>query len=260
MHFVRAIRHFCVLGLLGLWVGQVNAAPILWVADSGSRLGTVDVATGDVTVIGSMGTIMTDIAFDPSGQLYGISFTSLYRIDKNTAAITFVGGLGTVANSLVFDSAGTLYTANSNLYTINTSTGAATLVGGGGGYTSSGDLAFSDGELFLTATPNGSSDRLFKLNPATGAGTLVGNIGWFDVFGLASPNGFDLYGLSGTSVVTIDPSTGAGFLNVYYGNKGLGPAFGSAFLSEAVVPIPGALVLLGSGLIALITGARRRAR
>src|SRR5436190_2757551 len=89
----------------------VLAAPILWVDDSDGTLGTVDVATGLATVIGQMPVVMTDIAFDPSGNLWGITFTELYRINQTTAGVTLVGSLGTSANSLVFGADGTLYTA-----------------------------------------------------------------------------------------------------------------------------------------------------
>ena len=152
---------------------QVNAAPVLWVDDASGKLGKVDVATGDVTVVGNMGVVMTDIAFDPTGNLYGISFNKLYQINKDTAALTPVGNTGITSNSLVFDADGTLYTANSALYKLNPSTGAATRVGSGGtAYNSSGDLAFIAGDLYLSSV--GGVDNLIKLNKTTGAGALVG--------------------------------------------------------------------------------------
>ena len=83
---------------------SASAAPLLWVGDSAGRLGTVDVATGDVNVIGNMGVVMTDIAFDSSGNLWGISFDNLYSIDKNSGSITNIGAhniVGGSKNSLV---------------------------------------------------------------------------------------------------------------------------------------------------------------
>jgi hypothetical protein len=229
----------------------VSASPVLWSGDSSGRLGTVDVATGNVNVIGSMGATMTDIAFDPNGNLWGITFGSLYKIDKTTAASTLIGNLGTSANSLVFDSSGVLYTANSSLYTVNTSTGAASLVGDlGGPFSSSGDLAFVGGELFLSASVG--RDSLVKINTSDGSGSLIGNIGFPSVFGLASPNGTDLFGLAGNNILSIDPTTGNGASILDYSGQGLGPAFGSAFVTEAVVPIPAAAWLFGSGLLSLL--------
>ncbi len=228
----------------------VSAAPVLWSGDSSGRLGTVDVATGNVNVIGNMNAIMTDIAFDPNGNLWGITFGKLYKIDKTTAASTFIGNLGTSANSLVFDSSGVLYTANSSLYTVNTSTGVANLVGNGGNsYSSSGDLAFVGGELFLSSS---GGDNLVKINTANGSGSLIGNIGFLSVFGLASPNGTDLFGLAGANVLSIDPTTGNGTFILDYSGQGLGQAFGSAFATEAVVPIPAAAWLFGAGLLSLL--------
>ena len=48
-----------------------HAAPILWVSTGGAQLATVDVSTGATSVIGGTGTALTDIAFSPTGDLYG---------------------------------------------------------------------------------------------------------------------------------------------------------------------------------------------
>ena len=243
--------------------GAASAAPTLWVDDSAGNLGKVDVATGAVTLVGSMGVTMTDIAFDPSGNLYGISFSDLYSINSTTAAITHIGSLGASLNSLVFGSDGTLYSANNQLYTVSTSTGLASLIGSGGAsYSSSGDLAFVGGNLYLSSTTP-VSDSLVKLNLATGAGTAVGAIGTSGVFGLATNDNITLYGVAGTDVYGINTATGAGALLVNYSGHGLGAANGSAFLAEAAPPVPEpattALMLAGLALVAGVAKRGRRA-
>jgi hypothetical protein len=139
------------------------------------------------------------------------------------------------ANSLVFSSTGTLYTATNQLYTLNPSTAADTRVGAlGGTFISAGDLAFVNGTLFLSDTQN----RLLSVDAATGAATLIGNMGVSNVFGLATPDNVTLYGVAGTSVYSLDPTTGNATLAVNFGGHGLGQAFGEAFISEAGAPNP----------------------
>ena len=244
-----------VIGAVSLLLsGAASAGPLLWVGDGDGTLGYVDVATGNATVVGQMGATMTDIAFDPSGNLWGITFGQLYRINHANGVITLVGNLGASLNSLVFGADGTLYGANNGLYSINTSTGAATLIGGGS-YSSSGDLAFVNGNLYLSSA---SADFLYQLDLVTGAGTLLGNIGYSAVYGLATPDNINLYGITGTNVISIDTITGVGSLVVNYAGTQLGAAWGSAFLSEAghEVPVPGVLMLMAFGLLLL----RRRAK
>ncbi len=240
--------------------GSALALPTMWIGDGNGRLGTVDVATGAVNVIGSMGQTMTDIAFDPNGNLYGITFGQLYSINKTTAQSTLIGNTGSSLNSLVFDAAGNLYAANNSLYRLNVSTGAASLVGNGGSsYSSAGDLAFVGGQLYLSSS---TGNNLTRLDTGTGAGQNIGNIGYSAVYGLATNDNVTLYGMTGTTVLGINTTTGAGTALVNYGGQGLGAAWGAAFVNEATPPVPEpetyAMMIAGLGMLGLMAKRRKK--
>ncbi len=237
--------------------GSATAAQVLWIDDDQGRLGTVDVGTGAVTVVGNMGVVMTDIAFAADGTLYGTTFTGLYKINTTTAATTFIGSTGlSGGNALVFGTDGTLYTAaydTSNLYKLNSSTGAATNLGGVGA-SSAGDLAFNGGNLYMTSTDN----NLVKINLSPVGGTNVGSLGFSSAFGLATAANGVLYGVSGTSIYSIDPTTGHGTFVLNYSGHGLGAANGTSFITEAAVPEPSSVVMLGIAFTTMAAVAHRR--
>ncbi len=240
------------------------AAPILWISDSQANLATVDVATGIGTVIGNSGVALTDIAFDSSGTLFGVSFNTLYRVNTSNASLTTVGSLGIGgANALVFGSNGTLYAAANNttgLYSVNTLTGAATLLGDTG-FVSSGDLAFVGNSLFLAAE-TGASDSLVSVGLGPVSGGLVGSFGVNDVFGMARAENGVLYGVTGNSIRSINTATGASTFVITYNYAGRGQAFGTSFFLEAQqgVPEPAtwAMMLLGFGAIGFAMRRRRQ--
>ncbi len=247
--------HACILTLFLLISLPARAVPELWIADNFAQLGRVDVQTGNVDIVGQMNTSMDDIAFDPDGFLYGVGNGILYSIDPATASISTIGNLTTFVNSLVFDASGTLYAASDRLYTIDLTTGLATSIGNAGTrYDSSGDLAFVDGTLYLSAKGN-ASDDLYRLDTLDGRGTRIGGIGAVDVLGLASSNNHNLFGVADTRVLAIDPSTGSGGVLLDYAGSGLGRAYGTAFTTEAAnVPAPSPAGLLGLGVLLMIPG------
>lgn len=261
------IRSLAAAAILGVGASLAQAGPLLYLSTGSAQLGTVDAVTGAVslignTAVGGSNVVMTDIAFDPSGQLWGISFGDLYSIDKATGASTLVGGLGSfsgTANGLVFGADGTLYMAGSTLYTVDTGTGASTAIGSGIGHQSGGDLAFVGGRLLMST----SADNLVEIDLLTGAGTLLGAIGIGSVFGMATPDNVTLYGLAGDDVIQIDSNTGVGTVLTTFNPAGLltGGAFGSAFFEEAGagVPVPATYGLVVLGLFAAAATRRRRA-
>ena len=215
------------------------SSTLFYVIDDFNQLAAVDIAKKSVVIIGNTRQWLNDIAFDPSGNLYGVSGDQLFKIDPATAVTTpLAAPLGVNdTTSLVFKDDGTLYTANTSLCVVNPITGIAAVIGSGGDqYKSSGDLAFLGDQLYLTSTLNGTEDSLTKLN-LSGAGTTVGPIGFVNVYGLATNDDVTLYGFSGNKVIVINTTTGAGSLFWDFGGMtGLGPINGATF--SALAPVP----------------------
>src|SRR5262249_4129341 len=105
----------------------------LYVVDSASVISRVDPSTGASIRVGPTGPFqdgsfgtLTDLAFSPSGELYGTSGAGLYRLDPNTGAATFIGTHGSLPGQVVgleFGSDGVLYgltNGNGALVSINT--------------------------------------------------------------------------------------------------------------------------------------------
>ena len=240
------MRRIALVLLLTLVPLASAADPFLYTHDESRQLATVDIATGDVGIIGDMGVEMTDIAFAPDGRLFAVSFFDLYEVDPATAQATLIGGHGiSDGNALVFANQDVLYAMGGDstlLYQLNLATGAATQLGDVGG-SSAGDLAFNGGDLYVSS--NAATLIRIGLNPVSG--TVVGSIGFLDVYGLATADDGVLYGISGTQIISIDTSTGAGTLLGDYGGRGLTAAFGSSFIGEALptcpeIPFEGCLV------------------
>ena len=171
-----------LIGRGGLVYGQI-VDPILYFVDRGQQLGTINLNSGEVDVVGRLGVQLHDIAFHDDGRLFGVDPNGLYEVDPMTASTTPIGGngfAGTLMNALVFSTEGILYAAgrDSTLYTIEPETGTASSVGHIG-FDSAGDLAFDgSGQLYLSST----RDTLVQVDSETGVGTEIGPFG-FDGIG-----------------------------------------------------------------------------
>lgn len=252
------IIHFTTIAaVFAISLGSASpaySAPVLHAHDNVGVLATVDVGTGDVNVIGNMGVVMTDIAFNPSGELFGIDFNQVYQINEQTANVSVVGPHGIPGgNALLFGEDGTLYGAGdstTSLFSINPNTGSSTIIGNTG-FSSAGDLAFNSGNLFMSSISN----ELIRINLENGAtGTAIGPLGFPDVVGLATADDGLLYGLAGTEVLLVNPNTGSATSVLDFSGEGVGPAFGSSFMTEAgapppaPIPVPAALPLFMAAL------------
>ena len=77
-------------------VGTAKADPVTYgeyyIATSTGDVYTVDTSDASLTHIVDTGSyVWLDIAFDPSGNLYGIAGTTLYTIDLGTNTVSTVG-------------------------------------------------------------------------------------------------------------------------------------------------------------------------
>ena len=197
---------------------------------TGTELLTINPLTGLVNVIGSFntginGNTMADLAFDTSGDLYGIGST---------------GG--------------------ANLYKINLGTGQGTLVGSSGlSFTTGGGLAISSAGVFYGGPQNGLYGTY---NPTTGAYNNIATPtypeGSTSSFAALAFDGSVLYGdnlLSGgsgsTHLVTIVPATGA------VTDLGASVTHLDA-IAFSVVPEPTTLALVGLGGLASLVAFRRK--
>lgn len=252
---------------------KANAAsgPVLWLNDNNNQLGTLDLGTPSTNVIGSLGsgTLMSDIAFDSNGNLYGINTDDdFYSINPTTGKTTLISHMGgnILFNALVGGANDTLYAAgyaSKDLYAINPTTGAYSDIGVIG-WATAGDLAFVDGALYASVIdPKSSYNDLARISLDGGkvSANLVGSFGVPNMFGLASDGNGILYAAANTEIYTVDPQTADLTPLLYYGQKGLTGASGLAFVDESAgapattttpttsVPLPrgvwpGALMLL----------------
>lgn len=152
-------------------------------------------------------TDMTDIALDKNQEMWGVTFSKLYKIDytstPGTMRCTFLANLATSFNGLTFIPAGMgLDPVNETLIGIANNGGwwrvnlsaspvTLTLLGSyGGTYTSSGDGVGIIGDaVYATVNRTGSANvRVVKVNPANGA--VVTDIGMTTI-----PTGTGLFGV-----------------------------------------------------------------
>lgn len=134
------------------------------------------------TVVSTTGGTYYAMDFDTTATtLYGITDSDAFgAIDLATGAftsITNITGASSITGLAVDPTDETFYISTAtNLYTLNTTTGAATLVGamGTGGSVVIAIAVNSSGEMYAHDL---GDDNIYQINKTTGASTLVGSTG-----------------------------------------------------------------------------------
>jgi len=220
-----------VTELTGGVLAETNG--LIYFHDGSSNIGTYDARSGLIRFIGNTNVALTDIAFSPSGDLFGVTENALYQINRLNADTEFVGELGvenTVA--LEFDPLGRLFAAtrDGQLVMLDTETGLA-LVLGNLGFSAAGDLAISQTGTLYMSTPNDeivSIDTNRLGSALTSTAEIVGATGVDRIFGLAFDSQGNLLGFSGSNVYLIDTNNASASLLANLQGIGVGQAFGAA--------------------------------
>ena len=230
-----------------------------------AQLLTVDLATGQATVVGNFGIVsnVSGLAYDPADDvMYGISAVAdtLYTIDMDTGAATHVGGFGLSENitmqGLAYDTrTNTLYSSASTqrtLYTIDVATGAASAVASTSTARISGLAIDLVNDILYGSPASQLGGGVFTIDKTTGTATQVGT-GTLGFNGLAfDPLTETLFGVRNLdhSLYRIDTVTGQGTL---IGNLGInGNPLGFEIVPE---PMSATLLLMGTMVVLRI---RRR--
>ena len=106
---------------------------------------------------------------------YSTTNSNIWTIDETTGTMTLVGASNALLNGIAYDdSTTTLYGVSStSLYTINIATGIATLIGAMGNVGGIMIGIASDGQGNLYGEDIGD-DNLYSINTGTGAATIIG--------------------------------------------------------------------------------------
>ncbi|QQE10999.1 PEP-CTERM sorting domain-containing protein [Planctomycetota bacterium] len=246
-----AVAVLCSLGM-----AQVDAG-MLWVSDGNGKLATIDTQTWQVDVKGTMPKVMTDIAMDDDGKLWGTDRENMYRIWQNTAKITDItSGTKDFGNALGVVDGEMISLRPDYMMGINTSTGNISRTLRTDRLTS-GDLEQFNGKTYMVSYYTKNNDYtnvLAELDVNTGRVTDIGSFGRKNVYGLAEADG-KLYAASENVIYEVN--TNNGHLTKLRKISQMEQIWGMTSVPETpVIPEPASAALIGLGIVALL-GRRR---
>jgi hypothetical protein len=217
---------------------------LLILVNTADALYRVDPVTFDVTLVGTFTfpdgeqDLITDIARDSRGRMWGVGFAAVYSIDPTTLACTRLARhYGHTLNALsivtaqmkrareVPDIMIAAQSRDSTVSQVDPTTGELTPIGNaGGGLSSSGDITWASGVgAVMLASDFAGYEGLVVLEPDTFAAKKIGP-GWSfqKVRGLSLLPGGLLAVTEQGELLEIDPRTGAATLRrthplVFYG-------------------------------------------
>ncbi len=185
-----------------------GAALQLLVCDVSGNLLAVSPYGGAVTTLApSNGKVWFDVAV-LDGRWFAIDGTgTLAELAPGTNQILH-SYPAPAANSLGAGPDGQLYAASTQVYRIDPDSGASMVLGSlPAGYSSSGDVAFLNGRMYVsTSGPCGGA--LVQFDVASGTGTVIGGDGLGCVFGLATAGGTMFIVNCDGKTGVFDPTTG----------------------------------------------------
>jgi hypothetical protein len=262
-HAAKGLFAICIVAA---FTHGLRADPIAFVGYSGGNFGTIDLTTGAVTSLGSLGQTPAGLGVF-NGTLYAESYNgngTLYSVSTPDGALTaignsgifFAGGFGSTLTGLY----GVGYASGGStldLFSINPSNGSATDVGSTGvGLGAWRDISTNSNTLYF-----GDGAILYSLNLTNGSAALIGAFGSAAEMGSLVTIGNTLSGADdvGDKIDTINTTTGAATPGSSSGGSvwGLAP---DPLPTSASTPEPATWSLLGVAFCALAFGHRTLTR
>jgi hypothetical protein len=259
----RVVRGMFAICMFAACAGALQAGPLAYVGYGGGNFGTVDLTTGAVTTLGTLGQTPAGLGVF-NGALYAESYNgngTLYSVDTSNGALTaignsdvfFAGGFGSTLTGLYgvgYASGG----SSLDVFSIDASNGSATDLGSTGlGLGAWRDISTNSSTLYF-----GDGADLYSLNVTNGSASLIGPYGGSAEMGSLVTIGSTLYGADDVSdqIDTINTATGAATAGASSGGSvwGLAPA---PLPASSSTPEPATWSVLTVALGLLLLGGRR---